>query len=217
MKRSTCIGAALASLGLAALAHASDFPKEALQLKSLTYGGTGCPSSTVAPELVLSEGGLATVKLHFRDYEAEIAGGARIARKNCAITLPFKMLEGRRLVVRSAVFQGKASLPAQGQGALGLEVFAPGAHGKPLRQPLDPGGEPLRGRVELKEQDVFVSECGGTGLIRANSSAHVGPASGRSRDAGAEAPSVRMDELKLVLATEPCDEKSGQQAGKASR
>ena len=80
-----------------------------VQMTGVTYGGTGCPSSSVGSAVSADR---TTMTLIFDDYVASIGGGAPIteSRKNCQLNLNLQYPGGFQYSVFSADYRGYAYL-----------------------------------------------------------------------------------------------------------
>ncbi len=87
------------------------------------YGGNGCPAGSVSAVLSTDAKTLSVV---FDEYQVEVSGRTRIARKNCDLQIPVHVPSGWSFSVIQLDYRGFNSLPAGSRSELVADYFFAG-------------------------------------------------------------------------------------------
>ena len=163
----------------------------------MTNGGTGCPDALVTD---MAEDHL-TLRFVFDDFLVDLTDSEKtLARKNCAIAVPFEMASAKKLVISKITLSGAQAFSLGTNGEVNLEAFFAGAAGRRANQQFEALEQDISGEIRLVQSDAAALACGSKGIFRINSSALVQkPANATSLVAA-----IRADEILVELKLLPC-------------
>ena len=109
------LGAATAALTLATSESYADPSLDQMHIKSLTYGGSGCPAGSVAVDIASDR---TAFTLIFDQFLAQIGPGIALAesRKNCQVNLTLHVPHGFTYAIASVDYRGYANLAPGAKG-----------------------------------------------------------------------------------------------------
>lgn len=129
---------------------------------------------------------------------------AQIGRASCNMAIPVSLASGEKLVVRDVSQKAKFSVGPKTKAIANLEVFLAGDHSEVLKAEVEAKTATIKATRYLQAEEVVAeSACGGSLIVRANSSVTV---------TGAGITSVKTDAALLSLSIETCDEPAGDSA-----
>lgn len=166
---------------------------QAIVMGDLQRSGNGCLAGR--NDLEFEEDG--TLRLGIGLAVRKAAGSGSIARATCQVSLPIQVSAGHRLAIRQAQSAAGFNLAAGTQASVQLEVFQAGSRGELLTAEARSEGSRVRREVFLNGQDLLVTGCGESMILRANASARILGGTGRS--------TASMRDARLDLTIEHCD------------
>ncbi|KAF2186735.1 hypothetical protein K469DRAFT_630701 [Zopfia rhizophila CBS 207.26] len=141
-----------------------------VQIRGLTYGGTGCPQKSLSYQI---SGDRTTVTLIFDAYIASIGPGISVVeqRKNCQLNVDITYPGGFQYSILSADYRGYAALQKGVTGTLKSTYYFSGQQDQSSTEYQFVG--PLTGDYLKHDQadstSVVWSPCGAEGMLNINS------------------------------------------------
>ncbi|MET0344086.1 MAG: DUF4360 domain-containing protein [Polyangiales bacterium] len=161
-----------------------------------TANGTGCPPGSAH---VAVDG--KTVTVTFDGYGAEVSPSAKLAVRDCQVSVPG--VPDKRIALASMAFEGELALEAGVKAKLMFNSYFQGNPGKPGGPELEhvgPYTQPLALRREIAPDAREWSECGKARDLNAVTRVRLHAASG---EGGGKA---KPSKLTLVLDEKPCSD-----------
>ncbi len=165
---------------------------DTIEVGTINKGGSGCYNSKA--KAVVS-GNRLFVPLSL--LHSKVADNA-IERSNCAIVLPIQAREGTRLKLKDPFIQGDVAIRKQTKLSINVEVFSPDQKGEKMNYAISTAEQSVQKRIYLNSEDELVTECGGSVMLRVNSSATVTSKTGTKSRAS-------VDWLRMNLVEEVCN------------
>jgi hypothetical protein len=138
-----------------------------LQLGTPEYGGTGCPAGSANVSLSSDS---KSISLLFDQYVVEAGGDKSFDRKNCNIAIPVTIPQGYSVSVFAIDYRGFTGIPAGGRAQLSVDYFLAG-FGRGVRTTktfTGPASSDYLKSDSLQAEAVVWSPCGGSTILRAN-------------------------------------------------
>lgn len=164
-----------------------------IDLNTVSLAGTGCPKGEVTRLDFDAETNI--FEINFKNYRAKATVAKKMDRQNCSMALPFQVPPGKKLVVAQQDLAGKINLSVGSNARISSEVFIAGMVKPALVREYRAATTPLAGRTLLRKTELLESNCGGAGVLRANTSAFIN---------GSDSDSVKISALRLYLSLEEC-------------
>lgn len=124
---------------------------------------------------------------------------ANLKRSVCTLALPFQLEDGKKLVLKDVMISGFANLAATTSAKTQTEVFLAGGHGDIQKIEIAASQKRQKKYVSHSASLDVESTCGGSGILRTNSSAILqGGENLRS--------TLRMDGLTTQYEIQDCEE-----------
>ncbi|MBF0298187.1 MAG: DUF4360 domain-containing protein [Oligoflexia bacterium] len=121
-----------------------------------------------------------------------------IYRKNCALSIPVQLPVNKRLVVSQIDMSEKLDLADVGVAvSMQFEAFLTGQSAPVLKKEFTSSAESLRGKLLLRRNDILNSNCGGSDLLRLNTSSIMKTTTGNANLA-------EVDRITLYFKVEDC-------------
>ncbi len=175
-----------------------DLVEAMVDVDQIVVNGTGCP---------VSDGG------NYFDFDSEknlldiltdrykmIDGptaGFTDTRKACAMAMPLSVPAGKRLVISQLDVAAKVNLPLGGKATINLEAFTAGATGPKIKKTVLADTKPVLGRVQIRLPAFFQTGCGGSPILRLNTSGQVASVSGQTA-------TMKIDRIHMYFKVEDC-------------
>jgi hypothetical protein len=118
-------------------------------------------------------------------------------RKACALAMPLSVPAGKRLVISQLDLAAKVNLPLYGKATLSLEAFTAGSTGPKIKKVVSADKNAQVGRVQIRLTSFFSTACGGSPILRLNTSGLVSAPSG-------ETSAMKIDRMALYFKVEDC-------------
>ncbi len=135
------------------------------------FAGTGCAKGTVYPLLDLEKGELTVL---FDDFFVEAGGSLRLARKNCALSIPIHLPEGVGVALIGERIEGFNYLPDGASTVLNTESFLAGSKGEVLSTHFEGSlEESFSVEKSTTVGDLSQTCCGQDANLRVNTSLRV--------------------------------------------
>lgn len=144
-----------------------------IQISGLIYGGTGCNQGTLPPSQMNWDEKSKTLKVTFSNYEAKALARMPIVRRNCNLSIPFKMNSKEKLKIKKINFDYSVELSKGSDGTVQIETFFAGKIQTPTVEKFHASQTPISENKLMHIEPVFESTCGESGNIRAQTSAAV--------------------------------------------
>jgi len=173
------------ALFFAALAAAAPATRPALggapsghevQIKSISFAGSGCPAGTVSGQL---SSDLTTLTLLFAQFTAQAGSGIPAVeyRKNCQLNVKLQYPQGWQWSVFKADYRGYAYLPSGGKGTCKATYYFSGSSQQMsstiiLTGPYDNN---YIKTDEFNDVSLVWSPCGMEGMLNINSEVRITP------------------------------------------
>ncbi|KAH9861035.1 hypothetical protein IAQ61_010771 [Plenodomus lingam] len=145
-------------------------PPGTVKIKSVGYGGTGCPQGTVSSTIL---GHRDTVTLIFDEYVASIGPGIAVTeqRKNCQLNIALDYPGGFQYSILSADYRGYASIQKGVQGTLKSTYYFSGQTDQTSTAYTFEGPitQDYLKHDEADSTSVVWSPCGQAGVLNINS------------------------------------------------
>ncbi len=169
------------------------------EASEIAVNGTGCLIGRLGTSLEF-DNERNIVEISFRNYLTKTGAelGQQMDRKNCALAVPVKVPNGKRLVVSQIDLLAKLDFRGAAQASIGFEAFLGGRQGPLERKNLTHPRGQLAGRMLLRRNEVLRSNCGGNDILRINTS------SGLQAPAAGELNRMELDRISLSLKIESC-------------
>ncbi|MBY0414189.1 MAG: DUF4360 domain-containing protein [Bdellovibrionales bacterium] len=134
---------------------------------NIVVGGTGCKSSDreVITELNEEKN---IFQISMKNYRTNLSAGKNIDLKSCAISIPVKVPEKKRVVISLIDLGGEFDLQANSTSKVSFEAFLSGGQQKTIDKNLGKGLAQVKSFL-MRRTDVLKSSCGGNDLMRINS------------------------------------------------
>ena len=179
----------LIGMALPALARERTRPVEGIELEDAVTGGTACGSSD-SVSVSLEDG---VLDVEFADFQAG-QRGVRMDRQTCLFSAVAQWPQGSQIVIRNLNLRGSYHLGAGASGVARAELFTTGGEGTPAEVQ---GTEGHGYFDQTLSDEVYRSNCSGSGMLRLNSSIRV-----TSGNNGRNA--MGLEGLSAELTLEPC-------------
>lgn len=181
---------ALIAMALPAFARERLPSVDAIELESAVTGGTACADSD-SVYVSLDEDYL---DVQFANFTAG-QRGARMDRQTCLFSAVARWPQGSQIVVRDLSLRGDYRLSSGATGVARAEIFTTGGVGTPAEVQ---GTEGHGYFDETLFDEVYRSDCSGSGILRMNSSIRV-ISGGFGRSA------MSLEGLSAQVTLEPCE------------
>jgi hypothetical protein len=161
-----------------------------VEITSVGAGGGGCAADSQVSVFISEQ----TLSLSMPDMNVSNSSSRDIlqSRKSCALAVGLNIKPGYRIKVSAAAFFVEARGDRKAQAVAKTEIFQAGGRGPVVQTAI-----PLnRGPGVVKQKTKFVTQCGGSLLLRTNSSVQIRNASQESV--------ASFDKIKLLLSVEKC-------------
>ncbi len=149
-------------------------PAEPVEIKSITYNGSGCPIGTVAENLAPDK---QAFTLTFSDYIAEAGPDFVLSdgRKNCQLTLDLALPQGWQVSIASFDYRGFAFLD---EGIMATYRTRYYFQGRPRSAPISRRAfgffdDDFEFREEIDFESLVWSPCGAVRALNVNTSVSV--------------------------------------------
>ena len=170
-----------------------------VDLAHLAVAGSGCPTTlegTVADFDL--ERNLLDISLRRFSLSAGGTSGKTLDRQTCNLAIPVLAPHGKRVVISQIDLSSKLDLGAGAQASFRLESFLAGSTGAVASRTVSATIAGKKGRSLMRSNDRLRSNCGGSDILRLNSSAVL--AAGSAQNAS----TLAVSRLVLYLRLESC-------------
>lgn len=147
-----------------------------VEIKSISFAGTGCPAGTVAGQL---SSDLTTLTLLFADYTAQAGSGIspREYRKNCQLNVKIQYPQGWQFSVFKADYRGYAYIPEGDTGTCKATYYFSGQTNQitstmVIQGPFD---DNYIKTDQFGIESTVWSPCGQEGMLNINSEVRISP------------------------------------------
>jgi len=138
-----------------------------IALGDLVLGGNACRLAGVGPIDVHVEHGILQIPAASL---VKKAAGTTMARGTCNFSLPIRVADGYRLVIRDLEAVGEVNLARGTTAKTQLEIFGAGSQGDIAKRTDGSSLKAVRKTIRLRQDgDLLVSDCGGSLTLRGNS------------------------------------------------
>jgi hypothetical protein len=147
-----------------------------VQIKSISFAGTGCPAGTVAGQL---SSDLTTLTLLFSQYTAQAGTGIKPTeyRKNCQLNIKIQYPQGWQFSVFKADYRGYAYIPKGDTGTCKATYYFSGQTSQ-ISSTMTITGPYDDNYIKTDQfglQSTVWSPCGLEGMLNINSEVRISP------------------------------------------
>lgn len=147
-----------------------------VEIRSISFAGTGCPAGTVAGQL---SSDLTTMTLLFSQYTAQAGSGIPPTeyRKNCQLNVKIQYPQGWQFSIFKADYRGYAFIPDGGKGTCKATYYFSGQTQQVSSTMVidGPYSDNYLKTDELPIESTVWSPCGREGLLNINSEVRITP------------------------------------------
>lgn len=164
----------------------------------MTLSGSGCPKDKIGTSADF-DFERNVLDLAFRDYDLRTRTETREAfdRKACGLAIPILVPAGHRLVISQIDMTAKFELAPTSLIKITSEAFLAGDRSPVQEKSFETKGEAVLGRLLERSNDVLRTPCGGSAILRLNTSAYM------SSEASASS-AASVDRVSLSFKVEKC-------------
>lgn len=163
-----------------------------LEIGHLAVAGAGCFNNDNSE--VYFEDDVLVIKTQVM---VKKAADKTVARGACTFALPITLAPGKKLVLAHASLLGELNLGTQSKLNVRDELFFVGEEGHLIQQQETTQSRRLKKKIILGEDIALASTCGGSSILRGNSSLTIAGEGARS--------TARLDGIYLVAFVEDCE------------
>ena len=165
-------------------------------LQKVAVNGSGCSQNAVGTRAEFNEE-TNILQIETRNFINELSTAKKLDRKQCGLAIPVTLPAKKQLVISQIDLRGKVDLKAKSQTQISFEAFLAGASNTQKTRTIK-AMQNLNGRILVRRTEVLKSACGGSDIIRLNTSLLT-----NTNGAGLE--SAQIDETALYLTLQDCN------------
>lgn len=164
-------------------------------LKKVAVNGNGCSQNMAGTRAEFNEE-TNILQIETRNFKNEMTPSRRTDRKQCGLAIPVTLPAKKQLVISQIDLRGRVDLKAKSQTQIAFEAFLAGASNTQKVRTIK-ATQDLKGRVQVRRTEVLKSACGGSDIIRLNTTLLT-----NTNGLGLE--SAQLDETHLYMSLQDC-------------
>lgn len=174
----------------------------AISNERIIFGGSGCPDSSIR---TMARFDFNNNVFNIYPHEMNVSVGSsieKVKRSSCSIAIPYTAKIGTKIIISQIDLNGELNLSPQKLLDISFSAFIPGQTEELQKRQFQTAlSDNKDGAFLIRENKIIESSCGGTGILRLNSSLIL---QDQNTKILSQTSYAKINKISLFLKTEKC-------------